>query len=166
MFPQPGGFLPLDTSFCNYGSLVLQPSSNYNSYTWSTGAVSPSITINQPGSYWLQVTDNNNCEGRSTVQVVMKQCLKGLYIPNAFTPGHDGKNDIFKPLLFGDIQKFEFAVYNRWGNRVFSSKDPNKGWDGTFEGKECATQVFVWTCIYQLIGEERKVEKGTVTLIR
>jgi gliding motility-associated-like protein len=166
MFPQPGGFLPLDTNFCNYASLTLQASSVYNSYTWSTGAVSPSITINQPGTYWLQVTDNNNCEGRSTVQVVMKQCLKGLYIPNAFTPGYDGKNDIFKPMLFGDVQKFEFAIYNRWGNLLFRSKDPNKGWDGSFEGKECASQVYVWTCIYQLSGEENKVEKGTVTLIR
>jgi gliding motility-associated-like protein len=166
MLPQPLGFLPTDTSFCNFGSLTLQPNSSYNSYAWNTGANSSSININQAGTYWLEVTDNNNCKGKSSVQVVMKQCLKGLYVPTAFTPNHDGKNDVFKAQLFGDIKKYDLIIYNRWGNEVFRTKDPNKGWDGTFKGTESMTAVFVWICSYQLEGEPAKMEKGTVTLIR
>ncbi len=96
----------------------------------------------------------------------MKQCLKGLYVPNAFTPNHDGKNDVFKALLFGDIRKYELIIYNRWGNEVFRTRDPGIGWDGTFKGGEPPTQVLVWICSYQLNGEPAKVEKGTVTMIR
>jgi gliding motility-associated-like protein len=166
MLPQPGGFLPLDTSFCNFGSITLQPGSGYNSYTWSTGARTASITTNQPGTYWLEVTDNNNCKGTSTVLVTMKQCLKGLYTPNAFTPNHDGKNDVFRAQLFGDIKKYELVIFNRWGNVVFRTKDPGKGWDGTFNGTEPTTGVYAWICSYQLEGEAARVEKGTVTLIR
>ena len=166
MLPQPGGFLPTDTSFCNFASLTLRPYLNYNSYTWSTGSHSASINTNQAGTYWLEVTDNNNCKGTSSVQVIMKQCLKGLYVPNAFTPDHDGKNDVFKAMLFGDIKKYDLIIYNRWGNEVFRTKDPNRGWDGTFKGTESLTAVFVWICTYQLDGEPVKVEKGTVTLIR
>jgi gliding motility-associated-like protein len=166
MFPQPAGFLPLDTSFCNFASITLQPSSTYNSYAWSTGASSSSITTNQPGSYWLEVTDNNSCKGKITVVVTMKQCLKGLYVPTAFTPNHDCKNDTFKAMLFGNIKKYDLIIYNRWGNIVYRTKDPDKGWDGTFKGNEPPTQVFVWICSYQLDGEPAKVEKGTVTLIR
>ena len=166
MLPQPANFLPTDTNFCNFASLTLQPYAGYNKYTWSTGAISPSITTHQPGTYWLEVTDAKNCKGRSTVQVIMKQCLKGLYVPNAFTPNGDGKNDVFKAQLFGDIKKYELIIYNRWGNEVFRTKDPNKGWDGTFKGTEPPTTVFVWICSYQLDGEPAKVEKGTVSLIR
>ena len=71
-----------------------------------------------------------------------------------------------KPCCSVDIKKYDLIIYNRWGNEVFRTKDPNRGWDGTFKGTESLTAVFVWICTYQLDGEPVKVEKGTVTLIR
>ena len=97
--------------------------------------------------------------------VIVKQCLKGSYVPNAFTPNHDGKNDVFKALLFGDIKKYDLIIYNRWGNVVYRTNDPDKGWDGTFKGTEPSTG-YIWMCSYQLDGQPAKVEKSTVTLIR
>jgi gliding motility-associated-like protein len=76
------------------------------------------------------------------------------------------KNDKMRPLLFGNIQLYKFTVYNRWGQVVFQSTEIGKGWDGTFRGKNQDSNVFIWTCTYQLEGEKSKMEKGTVMLIR
>ena len=87
-------------------------------------------------------------------------------VPNAFTPGNDGKNDQFRAKAFGAVKKFEITVYNRWGEVVFSSIDPDKGWDGKYAGKEQPGGVFVWICRYQLEGEPEQFDRGTMTLIR
>ncbi len=166
MYSLPSGFLQGDTAVCSYGTLELKPATSFNNYTWSNGAHSSSIVITQPGMYWLEVTDNNICKGRDSVQVDLKQCLSGFYIPTAFTPNSDGRNDLFQPLLFGRVKKYQFAVYNRWGEIIFQTAQQLKGWDGKVSGMVQQTGVFVWTCTYQFEGEVQKIEKGTVTLIR
>ena len=55
---------------------------------------------------------------------------------------------------------------DRWGNLVFNSTDPQKGWDGTIKGLQASSGVFVWQCTYKLQGEKQGFQKGTVTLIR
>jgi gliding motility-associated-like protein len=166
LLPPPKDFLTADTAICSYGSLILKPTHNYNSYLWSNTASAASITITQPGKYWLQVTDANHCIGRDTILVNAKDCMIGFYIPTAFTPGGDGKNDIFRPLLFGQVKKYSFTIYNRWGQAVFQTSELAKGWNGTFAGTRQDNNVFIWTCTYQFDGEEIKTEKGTVLLIR
>jgi gliding motility-associated-like protein len=166
MYPTPAAFLPADTAICAYGSIQLSPVRNYNSYRWNTGINSAQLTVSQPGTYWLEVTDANNCTGRDSVIVNPKDCLKGLYVPSGFTPNNDGKNDLLKPFLFGNIKKYEFRVFNRWGETVFVTKDPNAGWNGTYKGIPQDAAVFIWSCRYQLEGEEERVEKGTVVVVR
>ena len=87
--------------------------------------------MNQPGTYWLGVTANGGCPGRDSVVVTPKTCLTGFYMPSAFTPNHDGKNDLFKPVIGGVALQYKLTIYNRWGQVVFSSGDPAKGWDGS-----------------------------------
>ncbi len=166
LMPLPVGFLSSDTSICNYGNLVLKPSGDYKNYKWIDNSTSSSITITAPGIYWLQVTDVNNCTGRDTIIVSPKECLTGFYIPNAFTPNQDGKNDFFKPFIGGIVKQYQFTIYNRWGQIVFTSKDLHRGWDGNFGGIKQDGNVFVWMCTYQLDGLPAKTEKGTVVLIR
>jgi len=89
--------------------------------------------------------------------------MTGFYVPNAFSPGSDGKNDIFRPLIFGKVLAYEFTVYNRFGQVVFTSKEPGKGWDG---GAGQTTNTFVWTCRYQLENEPTIFEKGIVMLVK
>lgn len=164
--PLPKGFLPPDTSLCVYGTLELKPANSFDRYLWSSGAVTSFITISQPGIYWLEVTDGNTCRGKDTIIVNPKDCIKGFYIPTAFTPNNDNKNDIFKPLLFGLVKKYSFTVYNRWGQVVFNTNDLQKGWDGKVAGALQRSDVFVWVCNYQFGGEKETAEKGTVMLIR
>jgi gliding motility-associated-like protein len=166
LLPVPGNFLPADTAICSYGSLTLKPIHLYNSYIWSNNATASSITITQPGRYWLQVKDVNQCIGRDTILVNVKDCMTGFYIPTAFTPDGDGKNDAFRPLLFGRVKKYSFTVYNHWGQVVFQSSELGKGWSGTYASSQQDSNVFAWICTYQFEGQEVKAEKGTVVLIR
>jgi gliding motility-associated-like protein len=92
--------------------------------------------------------------------------MTGVYVPTAFSPNKDAKNDVFRAQVFGPVNTFELRVYNRWGQVVFKTTDPAKGWDGTDAGKNQDTGVFVWTCRYAMAGEPEKIQKGTVVLIR
>jgi gliding motility-associated-like protein len=108
----------------------------------------------------------NNRASSNNITIAVKPCIPGFHIPSAFTPNNDGKNDLFRPLLVGNIVQYNFTVYNRWGQVVFQTGQPGKGWDGTVSGVRQNSGVFAWICSYQLQGEKLKTEKGTVMLVR
>lgn len=162
--PVPEAFLPSDTAICSYGKLEIIPTSTFRSYLWSTGSIDETVTISKPGVYWLEVTDNNSCIGTDTIFVAKKDCMEGFYIPNAFTPG-ETSNNLFKPLLFGNIVQYEFGIYNRWGQIVFQSKQPGAGWNGIDHGTPATTGVYAWYCRFTLDGQPQQVKKGTVILV-
>ena len=162
----PYNFLPKDSIICSYDFINIIPLSNFNSYLWNTNAVTSTIRVSNPGSYWLKVIDKNGCTGNDTIKITTKECRVSIFIPTAFTPNHDGKNDIFKPITFGPISDYLFTIYNRFGEIVFSTVDVNKGWDGRFKSIAQENNTFVWTCIYKLNGGELTMQKGTVTLIK
>jgi len=164
--PPPSGFLMADTFICLNTSIVLTAPGSFKSYLWNTGSQNPSLPVSKPGRYWLEVTDMDNCKGRDSINVLPRECLAGFYIPSAFTPNNDGRNDIFRPVLAGNIKNFEFRIYNRWGQLIFYSADVKKGWDGTFNGVAQNSDVFVWICKYQLESEPVEIKKGAFTLIR
>ena len=110
--------------------------------------------------------DAAGCQARDTIVVKEIDCQKGISFPNAFSPNSDGRNDTFKPEVNGNIEKFQFVIYNRYGEKVFESKNPRSGWDGKFRGRNQDNNVFVWYCMYKLNGEPEKIEKGTVILAR
>ncbi|MCW3107025.1 MAG: gliding motility-associated C-terminal protein [Segetibacter sp.] len=166
ILPLPQGFFRSDTSICINENIELKPVSLYNSYLWSTGGTTRSVIITQPGLYWLAVKDNNNCKGTDSITVNPKECPIGFYVPTAFTPNNDGKNDVFRPILFGNLKQYQFAIYNRFGQAVFQSSELGKGWNGNIAGVPQQTAAFAWSCSYQFEGGEVKVEKGTVVLIR
>ena len=163
--PIPSDFLPGDTSVCSYGKLDIIPGQNFRAYLWSTGSTNQSISVSKPGTYWLEATDNNYCIGTDTIQVAKKDCMEGFFIPNAFTPG-GASNNLFRPLLFGNITQYEFAVFDRWGQLVFQSNQPGTGWDGNTHAGPATPGIFVWYCRFTLEGQPQQVQKGTVVLIR
>lgn len=166
ILPPPKNFLPKDTSLCSYSTLTINPRSSYDRYSWNNGSVSKNLIVSVPGLYWLQVTDADGCSGRDSIIINPKQCMEGFFIPSAFTPNKDGKNDFYKPLLLGMVSRYEFSIYNRWGELVFKTTDLQKGWDGRVSGTETDTNVFVWHCSFQFEGKAPEFKKGTVALIR
>jgi gliding motility-associated-like protein len=166
LLPIPKNFLPPDTTICSFGNLTIKALQNYPRFSWSTNHNSSSVNVTKPGVYWLEVTDAKSCVGRDSVKVDLKQCMQGLFVPTAFTPNNDGKNDKLKALLFGDIKLFDFKIFDKHGHIVFETKDPTQGWEGKIKGVQQNSGTYVWMCKYQLAGEAEKVEKGTIVLLR
>ena len=109
-----------------------------------------------------------NTYGFSDTSISNEFCLvqePHLFIPSAFTP--DGKNPIFKPeFIYIDAKNFYFVVYNRWGQKVYETRIPGDGWDGTYQGLVAPEGTYAYTVrIYGTNGQE--IEKsGSVTLLR
>jgi gliding motility-associated-like protein len=79
--------------------------------------------------------------------------------------GNDGKNDVFLPLMRG-VAEFELLIFNRWGELLFESRDPEFGWDGTYKGKPCQQDVYIYKLAASYETGEKVVRVGDVNLIR
>jgi len=123
----------------------------------------PVSTPDQNITYYLTGTTAEGCIGFDTMSI---KVYKGptVYVPNAFAPA--GKNKIFRPVLVGIKELHNFSVFNRWGQMIFTTKEPGKGWDGTVGGQLQASDTFVWVLQATDYTGRMIVQKGTVTLIR
>lgn len=166
LLPLPNGFLKTIDSLCSYDSLFIQPTGLYNQYVWSNGSTDKQLMIFKPGVYSLTVTDANGCKGTNSIGIIQKDCLEGVFIPNAFTPNNDGLNDVFKPIIGGKLNSYRFEIYNRWGELLFSTTEKDKGWNGTFKALPLPPGWFIWRCTYELEGEKPTQRKGQLFLMR
>jgi len=164
--PQPQHFIDSIAAVCFGKNITLTAVGNWPAYLWSTGAITSAIDVNAAGTYWLQVTDTNGCKAKENIKVTAENCVNSIYFPNAFTPNNDSRNDTYKPIINGVITKIQFTIYDRYGNKVFETNDPAKGWDGNYKGKAQGNIGFVWYCVYQFAGSSERTKKGTVVLIR
>jgi len=138
-------------------------------YAWqhAPGHNSPRVTGLVNGIYTVSVTDANGCTGAAEVHILYNNCCTP-FIPNAFTPNGDGRNDIYRVEYKGDMDLKEMYIYNRYGQRVFSSANVSKSWDGTFNGQAVDGGTYYYY-IRILCGNVRKKElvfKGDLTLVR
>ena len=88
-----------------------------------------------------------------------------IYVPDAFTPNEDGRNESFYPVTRG-VKLISFSIYDRWGERLFSASSPEAGWDGTYKGEPCKEDVYVWKLEATGINDQQKSMNGFVTLYR
>jgi gliding motility-associated-like protein len=124
---------------------------------------SPSLLPNQfPGNFQLKATDESGC---SSTFDIFAQYICQPYIPNAFSPNGDGRNDRFRVYNTCPIEGFEIAIFNRWGAMVYQSEDINSGWDGLYLNQPSAIGVYVYAVTIKENGGE-KVISGEVNLLR
>jgi gliding motility-associated-like protein len=154
--------LPADTSFCETDTLLLAPSLNGVTYN-SNGSSSPMVKVFQEGIYEITATNANGCTKKFNVNVSAQNC--NIYMPNAFTPNGDGKNDVFRIPRGAITEVQEFTIFDMWGNKVFSTINRSTGWDGNFKGKGSSAGTYVYI-IKGMVNNKKKQIKGTVTLIR
>ncbi|MFI5221680.1 MAG: gliding motility-associated C-terminal domain-containing protein [Bacteroidia bacterium] len=101
----------------------------------------------------------------SMLQIIRVRGSEFVWVPNAFTPNGDGSNDVFK-VIYKNTNGGTLKIFNKWGQRIFSTTDLNIGWDGTFEGTPSPVDVYVFVVEYLTNEGEMKLIKGNVTLIR
>ena len=89
-----------------------------------------------------------------------------VYVPNAFTPNGDGRNDYLRPHLRGIKELRFFKVFNRWGQLLFEKRNEDLGWDGNIRGVQQQSQTVVW--VLEGVGVDNVIytKKGVSTLIR
>lgn len=111
--------------------------------------------------------DNGVCRSELVAVQVKVVDKTAVYVPTAFTPNGDGRNDVLKPVTYGRIKPVYFTIYNRWGQVIFTTTDFSKGWDGRINGQPVETGVYVWTvkAVDESNGHTLS-EKGTVTVVR
>jgi len=143
------------------------------SFFWS-----PTTYLSDPGianpvaspvfstTYVVTASNDAGCKDTDTVFIKVKQ-LPGIYVPSAFSPNNDGRNDIFRPILSDEFALKEFSIFNRWGQVIFRTSENGSGWNGNVGGLPQSSGVYVWsigaTDLRTGITEEKK---GTFTLVR
>ena len=143
-------------------------------YVWTPATTLNNSAIYNPVArpvvtteYLVAGTDASGCTGYDTVTVKVDNVNKSGYLmPNAFTPNSDGLNDCYSIKYWGIINEFEFSVYNRWGERLFFTKDAGQCWDGTYKGQKQDGGVYVYMIKAKTTCEPEVFRKGTFVLVR
>jgi gliding motility-associated-like protein len=147
-------FAGRDTSVVIFQPLQLNAidinNTGFVSYTWS-----PSLGLNRPDiknpvsildkdfAYEVMATTADGCIATDSIKIKITYTSE-IFVPTAFTPNGDGKNDVLRPKLIGIKELKYFAVYNRYGELVYKSANENQGWDGFIKGKAQNTDAYVW----------------------
>jgi gliding motility-associated-like protein len=145
-----------------------------NEYVWSpqvfiTRNLNNELRVKpiETTTYYVQGKDTRGCIGWDSISVYfVKEGQQKFYVPNAFTPNHDGHNEMFKPVFTGPSSKFNFRIYNRWGQLVFQTNTPGKGWDGTFHSIPQPKDVFIYYITAEGACNGKFEQKGTFVLIK
>jgi gliding motility-associated-like protein len=160
-----------DKILCDTTAIQLHATlSGVTNYHWQNGSGDSVISVKTSGTYTVTVADNTGCANTASVNVFFENCNNcKIVFPGAFTPNHDGINDIFRPkALCGHIPLayYHLIIYNRWGQAVFNSSNPAEGWDGSYLNTGSPENAYVYFSEYSFFNGKRETVKGVVTLIR
>ncbi len=168
--PAPVANLGKDTTLC-FGESLWLTADNGTAH-WNTGDNENEIIVNSAGEYAVLLSDPSQIcpPDLDTIEVSYEDCYCFVWVPNAFSPNNDGRNDFFKPEINCDIRNYSFSVFNRWGEMLFRTYDPeNSGWDGSYKGNREQQDVYVYVIEYS--GVENSISQhekktGSITLLR
>ncbi len=165
-----------DTSVLADQPLQLNATGSGSFFSWSPSTwldnpriANPIATI--PASvdsirYKVRVIDSIGCYEEDMITVRVYKTGPEIFVPSAFSPNGDGRNDILKPIIVGIRQLLYFRIYNRWGQLLFSTSETGKGWDGNFNGVKQASGTYVYETQGTDYTGKNVFRKGTVVLIR
>ncbi len=119
-------------------------------------------------NYFLEaeIVSNKGC--RNTIFKPFRVFSENIiYAPSAFTPNGDGVNDLFFVETIGvKAENFKLAIYDRWGEELFSTEDLNFQWDGVYRLKELMTGMYIWKMEFETVNGTQESESGRVYLLR
>jgi gliding motility-associated-like protein len=155
-----------DTTICSIYPLLLEAYQPDAYYLWNTGSTQAFMYVDQSGEY--VVTDSNKC-GKATdsINVTVDYCTCIVQIPTAFSPNHDGHNDTYGAIAPCIPLDFLLEIYDRWGQKLFTSNYINTRWDGTYHGHDQPLGVYVYVMKYtDPYTNKSYTQSGNVTLVR
>jgi gliding motility-associated-like protein len=162
-----------DTTIFRNTAATLSGTTNGTTYYWypadnvldPTSLSTPATPI-YTSMYYLYAATAFGCYNLDSVVITVDPYTL-LLVPTAFTPNGDGVNDVFRIVRYLNIATLEeFAVYDRWGEKVFSTDILTDGWNGTYKGHEEDMGVYVWYVKALTFDGQEIFKKGNVTLVR
>ena len=154
------------------GSSVELSGSGGPSYLWSpstglscTTCQNPSASPTETTTYYLSVTDANGCTATDSITIFVEPLVNVIFVPNVFSPNGDDVNDVLDVQGSG-FESLYFAVYDRWGEKVFETTSIDADWDGTFKGKKLNSATFAYYIEVVYVNGEEYEEKGKIALVR
>ncbi|MEN9522218.1 MAG: hypothetical protein RL065_595, partial [Bacteroidota bacterium] len=161
-----------DSTICENKSIFLNANPNNTiggTFNWNNGINIPTIEINKAGLYIVTASFPPCKPVSDSIQIFTTNCDCNIYMPNAFSPNHDNLNETIKPIIECNPLPidYEFSIYNRLGQKVFSTTVLDESWDGTFKNKEQEVGTYDYIFSYRVnqLSEKLK-QKGDITLIR
>jgi gliding motility-associated-like protein len=158
------------------GQPLRMNASGGETYLWSPSAGLSDATIANPDityfestsgiQYKVLVYNEAGCYDSAYIRVKVFETVPSVFVPNAFTPNGDGRNDLLRPIAAGMQRIDHFQVFNRWGQMVFSTNVNEHGWDGTIAGKQQGPGAYVWVIKAVDYTGAQYTQRGTVLLIR
>lgn len=152
-------------------SLRAESASGYK-YRWSGEAsfmendrYEVTASVLKTGNLFLQVTNEWECLDNDTVFVLTHPCCDA-WLPDAFSPNGDGKNDKFRVITVGHHAVMTFIIVNRWGQKIFETNNEKEGWDGTFNGTPLDVGAYYFYLKYKCSDDTVIEKKGQVMLVR
>ncbi len=144
-----------------------------SSFTWTPatwlsnpGIANPVATPGDKVTYKVVVQNDAGCSDSDYVSIKVMP-YPGIYMPTGFTPNNDGLNDDIMPVITKEFTLHDFSIYNRWGERTFSTSQRNVGWNGKLKGYVQDGGVYVWVIVATDNRSGKKIEKkGTFVIIR
>ncbi|MBB1284713.1 PKD domain-containing protein [Flavisolibacter sp. BT320] len=149
--------LPFQLQGSGPGSFSWTPSTELSDPT----IANPVATLQRDQQYILTTVSPEGCTATDTV-MIKTFVGPAVYVPSAFTPNGDGKNETLRPVYVGIKELKQFAIFNRWGQRIFSTHEMGRGW----QGKDGLPGTYVWVVEAVDASGKSIVKKGTVILIR
>jgi gliding motility-associated-like protein len=153
-------------------SVQLNVSGTGTKYTWSpsqwlnkTNGTNPVATPFDDITYVVTGTNDAGCINSDSVRITVQK-LQDIYVPTAFTPNNDGLNDQLKPFISYAYNFIDFAVYNRWGERIFYTTEKGKGWNGMVNNLLQPSGAYVWILRAKDAQAATIQKKGSFVLIR
>ena len=164
--------IPLGSTYLDDRIVFTNLSTSATSYSWDFGdgtfssERNPTHKYLASGTYHVSLIAFSSPSCRDTFELDYEVFLWTM--PNVFTPNNDGLNDQFPGVeILGEMRDFEFEVYSRWGQRIFSSNNPSIGFKGKFEnGKECPEGGYVYLISFESFTGFRFKKLGFFALIR
>jgi gliding motility-associated-like protein len=161
---------------CDAASVTLRPTVLSHAgpleWLWHDGSQKSWCRVEQAGVYKFKVSDECATFERA-IRVSWGDGLPEnyLYVPNAFSPNGDAVNDWFRvyPAQGVEIQSLEMKIFDRWGNQLFETREPEKGWNGAARGQLLPVGVYVWRLNATVATCGRNIEiskSGDVTVLR
>ena len=145
---------------------------NQYDFLWTPGTALSNTTVLNPVTSATQdilyfITATHKTSGCAATDSVLVKVVTDVYIPTAFTPNNDHKNDEFKVLGSELIEQMDFKIYNRYGQLVFETKDKSKGWNGRLGGVQAPLGAYIYILSYKKYNTDKTVfVKNSFVLLR